>query len=111
MPALALDLGDRADIGVADSDPRVLLQVVDIGQLRLDDVGAWATALGTGQRQRVQSSPAASGCRVSQGHDDGNRRGVRRRFRRVMIRLPSAETSSRADPRRGRWESREAAGG
>ena len=55
MPALAFDLGDVADRDVADADPGVSLDVVDVGQLRLDGVGARAAALGARQRQASSS--------------------------------------------------------
>ena len=58
MPALALDLGDVADVDVTDADARVRLDVVDVGHLRLDRERARPRALGAGQRQRVQPSPA-----------------------------------------------------
>src|ERR1700752_4342293 len=66
MPALALDFCHMADRHVCDPHPRVRLNVVDIGYLRLDHEGARSVALGAGQRQRIQPAPAAAGY---PGHD------------------------------------------
>ena len=60
MPALALDLRHVADRDVGDPHPRVLLQIVDVGHLRLDREGARAAALSARQRQRVQPAPVGA---------------------------------------------------
>ena len=61
VPALPLDLGDLADLHVADPNARVRFDVVDIGHLRLDGERAGAATLGPRQRQRVQPLPLATG--------------------------------------------------
>src|SRR5271166_4507523 len=74
MPALALDFRHMADRHVCDPHPRVRLNVVDIGHLRLNHEGARAVALGAGQRQRIQPAPTAAGY---PGQDDECRQSRR----------------------------------
>src|ERR1700694_4696931 len=60
VPALAFDLGDRADVDVTDADAGILLHRGDVGQLGLYLERTGTAARGARQRQRVQALPAAS---------------------------------------------------
>ncbi len=76
MPALALDLGDGADVHVADAHPGVLLDVVHVGHLRLNGEPAWARALHARQWKRVQPSPVAAAGQREREHASHSQRRV-----------------------------------
>ena len=109
VPALAFDLGDGADVDVADPDARVRFDVVHVGQLRLDGERAGTAALGARQRQRVQPlpSPQPDAASANTQHADGARESS---FDRIMIRLPGAP-SCPAGRRPGSWRDRRRLGG